>query len=310
MSNPLHLKYRPAVFEDVIGQDIVIKSLKTMLNSQTVPNTYLLSGSSGCGKTTLARIIASHFQYDVIEMDVASQNSAEHAREMVEKIEQTSLFSQRGKFVILDEIHCASRTFLNVLLKTLEEPPPRTAFALCTTEKGKIPTNIITRCSQLNLQDLPVQLLQEHIDMIAHKEGYNLLKGASRQIAIASKGSARQALVYLSSCRDIKDLDELTVLLENETVDEDAFQMVRLLASNGTPVQIMGRLKKLQENGVNPVQVQSMARSYFIKMLLNARTDKEVFKWTEVADRLINPTYEWPQLIVVIGQILIIKNQS
>ena len=90
MSEPLHLKYRPKTFEEVIGQETVIKSLKTMLASETVPHTFLLTGNSGTGKTTLARIIASHFDYDVMEVDVASQNSAESARELVERLDQSS----------------------------------------------------------------------------------------------------------------------------------------------------------------------------------------------------------------------------
>ncbi len=310
MSEPLHLKYRPKTFEEVIGQETVIKSLKTMLASETVPHTFLLTGNSGTGKTTLARIVASHFDYDVVEVDVASQNSAESARELVERLDQNSLFSQKGKFIILDEAHVATKLFFNVLLKTLEEPPPRTAFALCTTEKGKIPSTIVTRCTQLNLLDVPVSLLHPYLEEIAKKEGYRLPSGATKQIALASKGSVRQSLVYLSSCRTATSLDDIAILLENEAVDEDSFQTVRLLASNGTPVQIMGKLKTLQEKGINPTQLQAMMRSYFLKMLLNAKSNQEVFKLTEIVDRLINPIYEWPQLIVSVGQILIIKNNS
>ncbi len=310
MSEPLHLKYRPKTFDEVIGQDTVIKSLKTMLASETVPHTFLLTGNSGTGKTTLARIVASHFDYDVVEVDVASQNSAESARELVERLDQNSLFSQKGKFIILDEAHVATKLFFNVLLKTLEEPPPRTAFALCTTEKGKIPSTIVTRCTQLNLLDVPVSLLHPYLEEIAKKEGYRLPSGATKQIALASKGSVRQSLVYLSSCRTATSLDDIAILLENEAVDEDSFQTVRLLASNGTPVQVMGKLKSLQEKGINPTQLQAMMRSYFLKMLLNAKSNQEVFKLTEIVDRLINPIYEWPQLIVSVGQILIIKNNS
>ena len=310
MSEPLHLKYRPKTFEEVIGQDMVIKSLKTMLVSGTVPHTFLLTGNSGTGKTTLARIIASHFNYDVMEVDVASQNSAESARELVERLDQSSLFSQKGKFIILDEVHVATKLFFNVLLKTFEEPPLRTAFALCTTEKGKIPSTIVTRCTQLNLLDVPVSLLHPYLEEIAKKEEYKLPAGAIKQIALASKGSVRQSLVYLSSCRTATNLDDIAVLLENEAIDEDSFQVVRLLATSGTPVQIMGKIKLLQEKGVNPTQFQAMMRSYFLKMLLNAKSNQEVFKLTEIVDRLINPIYEWPQLIVTVGQILIIKNDS
>lgn len=307
INEPYHLKYRPADFDGVVGQSDQINSLKAVLRGNSVPTSFLLVGSSGVGKTTIARIIAKTFGYATKEIDVASNNSAEHARELVESLEMNSLFSLNGKFLILDEVHTASKVFFGVLLKTLEEPPARTAFALCTTDPGKIPANILTRCHQIRLGDVPAPVLQAHLDQVCGKEGITLPKGATKQIVLASKGSVRQGLVYLSACRDVKSLDDLTVLLAQESVDEDAFQTVRDLAMNGSPVMVMGKLKRLQENGVNPVAVHAMARSYFLKMLLNAKSDKEIFKLTEIVDCLNRPVYEWVELAVIVGQILTIK---
>jgi len=308
-NEPYHLKYRPSDFDEVIGQNNQIKSLESVLKGKSVPNTFLLTGNSGTGKTTLARIIAKYMNCEITEIDIASNNNAEYARTLVSDLEMNSLFSKKGKFLILDEVHMASKVFFGVLLKTLEEPPPNVGFALCTTDKSKIPSNILTRCHPISLNDVQAPVIQEHLDYVCKQEGLNIPKGATKQIALASKGSVRQALVYLSMCRSITSLDELSILIENEAVDDVSFTMIQEMASrNPNPIKVMGMLKRICGEGGNPAGIQAMAKSYFLKVLLNSSTNESVFQNTAIMDKLTEKVVaDFPELATIIGYILKIK---
>ena len=314
MSNlPYHLKYRPSDFNEVIGQEAQVRSLLAVLKGNSVPNTFLLTGSSGTGKTTLARIIAKHMDCETTEIDIASNNSADYARELVDSIEMSSLFSKKGKFLILDEVHMASKVFFGVLLKTLEEPPSHVGFALCTTDKSKIPPNILTRCHAINLNDVQAPIIQDHLDYVCKQENLNLPKGATKQIALASKGSVRQALVYLSACRSVVSLDELAVLIENEAIDDISFSMVQEIAGrNPVPAKIMGMLRRIHGEGGNPSAIQAMAKSYFMKVLINSTNNEAIFQNTAILNELTEcgMVSDFAELAVMIGKILKIKSSK
>ena len=220
-SKILALKYRPQIFEDLIGQKITCETIINSIKTNKIPNAYLFTGIRGVGKTTLARIVAKSLNcskgfeqlckndlcenckaitnsnhIDVLEMDAASKTGVEDVRDLIE-------FSRYGpttakfKIFIIDEVHMLSKQAFNGLLKTLEEPPPSLKFILATTEVRKIPVTILSRCQRFDLKRVGVEDLCLHLKSIASKENGNLTEDAIKLIAKTSEGSVRDSISLL-----------------------------------------------------------------------------------------------------------------
>ena len=186
-------KYRPQNFQELIGQDILVNTLKNALNDGRLAHAFLLTGIRGIGKTTTARIIAKAFNcegnnnnkptfeicnncgpckaitkgnsLDVIEIDAASKTGVDNIREIIESV-MYSTNEMRFKIYIIDEVHMLSTAAFNALLKTLEEPPNNTKFIFATTETKKIPATIISRCQRFDLKRIDDEVLINHLRSI------------------------------------------------------------------------------------------------------------------------------------------------
>lgn len=192
----LYRKYRPERFDEVIGQDHIVKAISGALEAGKVSHAYLLCGPRGTGKTTIARIIAHELgssQNDIYEMDAASNRKIEDIREIRENI-VTLPFDSKYKIYILDEVHMLTKESWNALLKTIEEPPSHVIFILATTELEKIPETIVSRCQTFIFKKPTETILAKFIEGVAKKEGYKLEGGVAELIALLADGAFRDAL--------------------------------------------------------------------------------------------------------------------
>jgi DNA polymerase-3 subunit gamma/tau len=219
-------KYRPASFEDLIGQGAMVRTVSNAFESGRIPQAWILTGVRGVGKTTTARILARALNYelpdgsvkeptikmpvmgvhcqaiiesrhpDVLEMDAASHNSVEDVRQINDAIRYAPM-SARYKVYILDEVHMLSGAAFNALLKTLEEPPPHAKFVFATTEIRKVPVTVLSRCQRFDLRRVDAALLVDHLQGIAAKEKAEIEPAALALIARAAEGSVRDSLSLL-----------------------------------------------------------------------------------------------------------------
>ena len=218
-------KYRPRRFEDLIGQDAVVQTLRNAFETGRIAQAYMLTGVRGVGKTTTARLIARALNYhvpggqdgptvhmdqlgehcaaimesrhvDVMEMDAASHTGIDDIREIIEAVRYQPA-SARYKVYIVDEVHMLSKAAFNGLLKTLEEPPPHVKFIFATTEIRKVPVTVLSRCQRFDLRRVDAGLLVDYFADIAGRENANVDREALVHIARASEGSVRDGLSLL-----------------------------------------------------------------------------------------------------------------
>jgi len=217
-------KYRPQTFTDLIGQDIMVRTLRNAFAMDRIAQAYMLTGVRGVGKTTTARILARALNYerpgvekptldiaelgahcqaimesrhvDVLEMDAASNTGIDDIREIIEAVRYKPA-SARYRVFIIDEVHMLSKSAFNGLLKTLEEPPPHVKFIFATTEIRKVPVTILSRCQRFDLRRVDAELLKAHFAKILEREGQTAEDAALALIARAAEGSVRDGLSLL-----------------------------------------------------------------------------------------------------------------
>ncbi len=189
----LYRKYRPLTFADVIGQDHVVEVLQTAIKQGNISHAYLLTGSRGTGKTTIARIIANVLETspnDLYEIDAASNRGIDNIRELRENV-NTLPFDSKYKVYIVDEVHMLTKEAFNALLKTLEEPPAHVIFILATTELEKVPETIVSRCQTFVFKKPSIEILKKVVESIAKKEGFSIDDEGAELIALLGDGSFR-----------------------------------------------------------------------------------------------------------------------
>ena len=242
----LALKYRPQEFKDLIGQDVMAKTITNAIKIGKTPNAYLLTGIRGVGKTTTARLIAKALNcetnidpkkkcsdldfcdtcqaivnsnhIDILEMDAASKTGIDDVRELIEN-SKYSPTSAKFKIFIIDEVHMLSKQAFNGLLKTLEEPPPSLKFILATTEVRKIPVTILSRCQRFDLKRVSVDQLFKHLQKISAEENGNISEDAIKLIARTSEGSVRDAISLLDRALVTQSISE-NKMIEEKSVRE------------------------------------------------------------------------------------------
>lgn len=236
-------KWRPALFDEIVGQAHVTRTLVNAITSGRISHAYLFSGPRGVGKTTAARIlakglncsggptptpcnecssctsIANGSSVDVFEIDGASNTSVENVRELRESVR---FMPSQGRFkvYIIDEVHMLSTSAFNALLKTLEEPPPHTVFIFATTEVHKIPLTIISRCQRFDFKRIPLKDIEGHLRKIATEEGIAVTEDALFTIAREADGSLRDAQSLL---------DHVLAFADGEITDLDVTEALGLL---------------------------------------------------------------------------------
>jgi DNA polymerase III gamma/tau subunit len=274
----LWTKYRPETFDDVLGQDTIIRSLKKVVKDART-HAFLFNGPSGTGKTTIARILAMSFAaggsgINLVEIDGASQSGADAARELVTRSLYRAIGGSPVKFIIIDEAHRLSSAAWTVLLKPVEEPPQHVYYAFCTTEISKIPKAIITRCTRYDLKPVKEELICDLLVSVCEREKIYPTDEILELIAENSNGSPRQALVFLEECHSIKDGAEARELMRASGQNKEVIDLARwLVAGKGhTWAAAMKFVHDLESQDAESIRI--VLQNYFAAVLIKTKNDK------------------------------------
>ncbi|PWC34151.1 DNA polymerase III subunit gamma/tau [Azospirillum sp. TSO35-2] len=278
-------KYRPKTFDELIGQDALVRTLTNAIQSGRIAQAFMLTGVRGVGKTTTARIIARALNctgpdgtggptvspcgvcdncraiaedrhVDVMEMDAASHTGVDDIREIIDGVRYAPV-SARYKLYIIDEVHMLSKSAFNALLKTLEEPPSHVKFVFATTEIRKVPVTVLSRCQRFDLRRVDAQVLKEHFTRITALEGSVIEGDAAALVARAADGSVRDGLSLLDqaialaagtvTAQQVRDM----LGLADRTRVIDLFDA----AVSARPAEAMDILADLHRVGADPVVI-------------------------------------------------------
>ena len=262
----LALKYRPQVFDDLIGQETIAETIYNSIKYNKSANAYLFTGIRGIGKTTIARIvakslncengidnlckenfcthcnsIASSSHIDVLEIDAASKTGVDDVRDLIE-FSRYGPTSAKYKIFIIDEVHMLSKQAFNALLKTLEEPPDYLKFIFATTEIKKIPVTVVSRCQRFDLSRIKTEELFQYVKKIVEKEKGNVTDDAIKLIVKISEGSVRDALSLLDR--------GLVSNLNNEQLNLEKAQKIYGYFDKSSLIELFYNLFKGDENKV------------------------------------------------------------
>lgn len=283
-SQVLARKYRPQIFDDLIGQEVLVRTVTNAIESNRLAHAYMLTGIRGIGKTTSARIIAKGLNcvgadgnggmtpnpcgkcrhclditndahIDVVEIDAASNTGIDNVRDVIIEGAKYNPVSARFKIYIIDEVHMLSKAAFNALLKTLEEPPERVKFIFATTEIRKVPVTILSRCQRFDLKRVDEKTLTNHLAGIVLKENVQAQEGALQLIAKAGDGSVRDALSLLDQAIAHFDgnisTDQVRQMLglADKTVLFDLYE--KLMA--GQVADVLNLWQNQYESGADPI---------------------------------------------------------
>jgi len=311
MSNtdPLHIKYRPANLKEVVGQKDVVSSLQAMIKSKSRAHSFLFTGPSGCGKTTLARIIASEFGCDrsnIVEADAATNNGIDDMRGITETLRYAGFGDSPNKMVIIDECHALSKAAWQSLLKAVEEPPPHVFFAFCTTDPGKVPETIKTRCLSYNVKPLKYDDMMDLLEAVADDERLDVTKALLGTVARASDGSPRRALVQLAMVLDCNSDAEVQTLLEQPFENKEIIDLCRKMIERDLQwkdaVKVLGDMTEMA-----PESIRIVVTNYVAGCLMRPKSEKDVPRLLDVLhafSKPCNPTDKLAPILLAMGQVL------
>lgn len=311
MSEALINKYRPKTLDDVVGHSSVVQSLKSAIGAKTPVQTFLLTGPSGVGKTTIARILAGDLGClpgDLVEIDAATHTGIDAMREVMESLGYQPLGKGKAKAVIVDECHALSKAAFQSLLKSLEEPPPWALWFLCTTEPQKVPAAIKTRSMHCALGSVGAKDLLSYLDKIAADE--DILSGELRDdvvelCVLEAEGSPRQAISNLTACRGVSSTKEAQQALASVEGSAEAVELARALLKKAPWKEVQSLLTKLRE--VSPEGIRHVIRAYMTNVVLGAKSERAAGEALEILDAFSDPLH--PQdglspIVLACGKVL------
>ncbi len=299
----LYRKWRPEVFEEVIGQSQIIRTLKNQVQTENISHAYMFSGIRGTGKTSTAKIFArsinclnphegdpcnvceacrsilSEQMMDVLEIDAASNNGVDHIRELRESVKYPPV-KGRYKVYIIDEVHMLSTGAFNALLKTLEEPPDHVVFILATTELHKIPATVLSRCLRFTFKPLGLDEISERLVTICRSLGIEYEEAAITTIALNGEGALRDALSILDQCLAYNPgelrYDQVTDVLGS--INEALLFKLAAHIGNHEPLEAVKLVQELYLDGKDLKQLVTDTMKHF-RWLLMASLNAAVEGW-------------------------------
>lgn len=293
MYQALYRKYRPNNFEDVTGQNIIIKTLKNAVKNNKISHAYLFTGPRGTGKTSIAKILAktvncsdlkdfmpcdrcvnctqinSKTSTDIIEIDAASNNGVDEIREIRNKV---NLVPSTGKYkvYIIDEVHMLTTGAFNALLKTLEEPPSHIIFILATTEPHKIPSTIMSRCQRFDFKRIPDEKIVSRLKYIVDAENLSVSENALIEIAKIADGGMRdsislldQLVAYNPENAGVDDVHEINGSLSNERMKNFINNIL-----NKDVTKVLNDIDEFYSNGKSLIKITESIISFLKNVLL------------------------------------------
>ncbi len=328
---PLHHKYRPQTFAELVGQEAIAQTLTSAILQERIAPAYLFTGPRGTGKTSSARIfakslncistaaptptpcgkcnvcqeIARGLTLDVIEIDAASNTGVDNIRDLIER-SQIYPVQCRYKVYVIDEVHMLSTQAFNALLKILEEPPKRVVFVLATTDPQRVLPTIISRCQKFDFRRIPLESMIAHLHKIAKLENINIASDAVQMIAQLAQGGLRDAESLL---------DQLSLFPGQVTVEKvwdlvgavpenDLMELLQAI-KNDNPTALIDMTRHLMDRGREPLIVlQSLASFY--RDLLIAKSAPERSNLVALTDatweKLCNFALNWETELILAGQ--------
>jgi DNA polymerase III subunit gamma/tau len=289
----LYRKWRPSIFEDVVEQEHVVKTLKHSVVSGRIAHAYLFCGTRGTGKTTMAKIfsrainclnpnegdpcnkcaickgILSESILDVIEIDAASNNSVDNVREIRDEVIYAPS-QAKYKVYIIDEVHMLSSGAFNALLKTLEEPPSHVVFILATTDPHKLPATILSRCQRYDFRRITVESIMSRLNKITEDSGVILQNDAARLIAKLADGALRDAISILDQCISLgnNEISYTNVLSVVGIVNDEFISNIVDAVNNKNIKEILTLVENLVMEGKDITQFVADLVYYFRNLLL------------------------------------------
>jgi len=292
---PLYRKYRPQSFGDLVGQEVVSTALCNAIEMGKISHAYLFTGSRGTGKTSAARILAKSLNciegptktpcgkcpnciditsgnaIDVKEIDAASNNGVEDARDIIEKVQFVPV-SGKYKIFIIDEVHMLSTAAFNTLLKTIEEPPQNLVFILATTESHKVLETIVSRCQRFDFRKIKAKDISKRLEYIAKQEKIKISKDAIELIAQKASGGLRDAIALLDQASVLglggKEINIDDVLSISGALSQDDLYAITESLATKQPDMLIELINKIINQGNEPLLILKELVSYFRNMLL------------------------------------------
>ncbi|MEX0268898.1 DNA polymerase III subunit gamma/tau [Leptolyngbyaceae cyanobacterium UHCC 1019] len=329
MTTTLHLAYRPQTLKDLVGQPTIQQTLSNAITQQRIAPAYLFTGPRGTGKTSTARIFAKslnclseehpilqpcgHCQscrsievsnsLDVTEIDAASHNGVDDARELTQRVHLSPVLG-RYRIVIVDECHQLTNQAQNALLKCIEEPPNHVVFILCTTEAHKVLPTIASRCQRFEFRALAVRTIVAHLRWIADIEAISIQEQALLAIARLCDGGLRDALQLLAQVRLLSDEVTVSQVIElaGGIAEDDLLDFLQAISANDT-FQLLQTARQLIDVGKSPKLIlSSLLQTYRDLLIVQAAPNQRHLLTSSVSSNQLQAiAQEWSHETIQAG---------